>query len=144
MSRISKFLEKPVPKMDRYDKYVVIFMKIVAGVPHELKRKRIKPYITKVSFRNFSAPFIIETPTYRRRNTYYYQFDIEKGQMFSVGTKSPIDLAFMNLILEGSTIKQLVSSVERVKIGMVIIYMIMGIAMGAGLGYIIGNFAPMP
>ena len=74
----------------------------------------------------------------------YYQFDIEKGQMFSIGQKSPIDLAFMNLVLEGSTIKQLVSSVERVKIGMVIIYMIMGIAMGAGLGYIIGNFAPMP
>ncbi|MCJ7817421.1 MAG: hypothetical protein MUP60_01105, partial [Candidatus Thorarchaeota archaeon] len=59
-------------------------------------------------------------------------------------SKSPMSLTLINEVLEGSTIKQLLASVERVKSTTLIVYLLLGLIMGVGFGYIIGNFVPIP
>lgn len=130
--------------IDRYDKRKVHFVKSIANVPTRIKTRKIKSPGRYITFKNHTFEFDIAKPAYRIRNIFYYIVDIDKGQICfpeaAINASAP---ELLDKIVRRSLAKQLVSSVEKMPLSEVLLYILLSVGMGAGLGYILGNFFPM-
>jgi len=129
-------------KLDLNDKYKVVLIRKVSGVYCEVKRQNIKVHQKEVSYRGGRFPFDIGNPTVRRKNTYLYYVDIKKGQInFEQEGKNATEVTpeMMEKIIYESVVGQMVSGLEKVKMGPVIVYVILTAGMCLALGYIIGS-----
>jgi len=128
-------------KLDLNDKYKVVLIRKVSGVYCEVKRQRIKIHQKEVSYRGGKFTLDIGNPTVRRKNTYLYFVDITKGQISLEGTENlhKVTPEMMQIIMEDEVIGQMVSGLEKVKMGPVIVYVILTAGMCLALGYIIGS-----
>ena len=131
-------------KLDTKDRYKVIIVRMVSGVLHVIKRKRIRIHTKEVSYRKARYTFDISKPIYRRKNTYYYMVDIKRGQItvknYKLGGNN-VPPEMIESILYESIVQQTVSGLENLKLGAILIYVILAAGMALACGYILGiNF----
>lgn len=143
MNLSRRLKNEPDFRVDKIDKYKVQFVRMMSGVPTIVSTRRIKKFQTEVSIKRSSFAIDFNHPSYRKKNTYYYLFDIEKGQMFYGSIDSKIMAEIVHLVVTKSGIRQLVTSVEKKKMGDILLYVILSIIVGLMGGYILGNILPM-
>ena len=129
--------------IDNKDRRRILFVRLQSGILTVLKKKNIMGSTKMVSF--LKNTFDIDTgkPAFRSKNTFYYLVDIQKGQLWFESSEPPISPSIIHKVLKESTVSQLVSGLDTRGMMGSILYLIIGIAIGALGGYIIGNLAPM-
>src|SRR4030042_4497801 len=134
---------EPDFELDKTDKHKVKFVRMISGFPDVIKTKKIKKFVTEVTLRDNTFAIDFNKPSYREKNTFYYLFDVSKGQMFFNLSDFGGPKGLTYLILRRSLIRQLVSGMEKRKLGEVLIFILLAIGVGVSLGYILGNVLPM-
>jgi len=124
------------------DKRRILWCRMFGGLPYVLKSVRVVAHTDKVKFRDMAFPFDITKPSYKRKRTFFYLVDIKKGQIYYKHSDAIMDSELIDLILNQSICKQLVSSLESLRLKDILLYVILTLGTGLPLGYIIGNFLP--
>lgn len=143
MTILRKLRVEPDFGIDKTDKYKVKFCRMISGVPSVVSTRRIKKFSTVVHEHGLSFGIDFNKPTYRQKNTYYYMFDIENGQMLVGTAGQTISPALTNMIVKKSGIRQLIMGMEKRKLGDILIYILLAIACGVMGGYLLGTAFPM-
>ena len=138
-----KFRMRPDFRFDHTDKYKVKFVRMISGVPSVVSIRRIKRFETSVSVKGMSFAIDFDAPTYRQKNTLYYVFDVELGQMQFIPPEPGVYPALNHLLLKRAGIRQLVMGMEKRKLADILIYIILAIAVGIMGGYLLGLAFPM-
>lgn len=143
MSIFRNLKVEPDFEMDKRDKHKVKFVRMVSGFPDVIKTKKIKKFVTHVTLRDNTFAIDFNKPSYREKNTFFYLFDVSKGQMFFTPSDFGGPKGLTYLILRRNIIRQIVSGVEKKKLGEVLIYILLAVASAIPIGYILGNILPM-
>lgn len=131
-------------RLNRKDKRIVLFVTKISGIETVVKRKAMKPHEENIQFRGgTSFPFDINQPAFRNKQTFYYLVNIHTGQKTFDSSKIPISIKLFDMIMRQEIVAQIVGALKKRPMFENIIMVLMGIGMGAGIGYIIGNFLPM-
>jgi hypothetical protein len=132
-------------QLDRNDKYKVKFVHMVSEVPHVLSTRKVKKFQSSVSEKGMTFTLDWNQPAYRQKNTFFYMIDIEKGQLLinARDEQKVVSPEATHMVIKRSGIRQLVMSMEKRKMGEIILYVILGVIAGVLGGYILGNVLPM-
>lgn len=126
------------------DQYVAVFVKTINGVITIQGRKKFKINIDVVTFRGKSFHVDTKTVSYRVKNKFVYLINLDGGQqvVFMNDDDKVKNSELANLVVEKKVIAQLVAGLVSVgKQPWVVI--IIALALGICLGYIIGNALPL-
>ena len=132
-------------RIDRNDKYKVKFVHMVSEVPHVLSTRTVKKFQTSVSEKGMTFTIDFNQPAFRQKNTFFYMIDIEKGQLLinARDEQKVVSPEATHMVIKRSGIRQLVMSMEKRKMGEIILYVILGVIAGMLGGYIVGNILPI-
>lgn len=126
------------------DQYIVVFVKTINTTLTVQGRKKIKINIDTVTFRGKSFHIDTKTVAYRVKNKFIYLINIDGGQqvVFMSDEDKIKNSELANLVVEKKVVAQLVAGLVTVgKQPWVVI--IIALALGICLGYIIGNALPL-
>jgi hypothetical protein len=124
---------------DRKDKKRLLIVRDISGIPTLVKKMKILGRTDKVRYGKKSFPFDMSAPTYRSRNTFYYVLDVDDGQMTLKNTLSPVSPNLLDIVMNRHVIKDLVSGLESTKFSELLLYILMALACGIPVGFIIGQ-----
>lgn len=129
-------------------KYVVVFCVIEANTFNFISSKAIKPDTTKIQYGDKKVFIVdLENPTYRKGKTRFFCMDINAEQIHFKRTKEneSVSPRVHSMILEDSIIEQLARATTIApKVKFDIIALIIGLSIGALIGFIIKIFVPLP
>lgn len=128
------------------DQYVAVFVKRINRVLTVQGRKKFKINIEHLTFRGKSYHIDTRLVSYRNKNKFLYQIDIDTGQQIVFENKAEADEVkdsdLANLVVEKKVVAQLVAGL--VSVGKIPwIWGVVFIALGVAVGYIIGNVLPL-
>jgi hypothetical protein len=133
------------PILDWPDKRSIWYVRHIVGVPTVVKKKKnIKTSISQVKFRDKVFTFDISKPAFRWKNYWYYLVDIDSGQMWFGSPPPAIAPELLDAVLVRKLGQQLVSALETASIFQNLVMILVFIGLGIAIGYIMGNFVPMP
>ena len=125
----------------RKDKYIGVLCININGIRSRLKSKRFDPLKPCIQFNSEIFNVDVKFPIYKRGNKFYYYFEKGKGQVFSKTDKlAGNELVVKSLFLEELP-RQLTTNLDKssnIDINN-IIFAIMGLLAGTGLGYMIAG-----
>jgi hypothetical protein len=116
---------------------------MISGVPSVVSIRKIKRFETSVSVKGMSFAIDFNSPTYRQKNTLFYVFDVESGQMQFVPPEPGVYPALNHMLLKRAGIRQLVMGMEKRKLADILIYIILSIGVGLMGGYLLGLVFPL-
>ena len=122
-------------------KYIAVFLMKEQNTYNIIGRKLFKPTSDSLNYKGNSYIFKVSTPTYSKGLKLFFFLDMEsKKQLLFVKNKSDdIDTEVIDLILSKKIIKQLTSELGGIDFKITIFYLIIGLAIGGMIGYIIGS-----
>lgn len=126
--------------------YRVLYMRRISGILTIVGRKNIKPSTETVNFKGKTFEIDFAHPYYRNKKRVLFAIDVDLGtQILDAETKDDrFSPALMDGIITDKIVEQVVSTVNREKLMTgPIIFIIMALALGICLGYIIGSYYPM-
>ena len=124
-------------------KYFVIFVIRQQGTWTRIGRKRFHPSKEEIKFRRFGT-FLINSanPTYIRGLKLFYFADVKGGESICFkGNKGAVmDPKTADLVLTRKIVSQLTTNLSSDKLKLNVMTLILGIAMGGLIGYIVAGF----
>ena len=128
---------EPDFQIDRKDKYKVKFVRVISGTPNVVSVKKIRKFTNTVHEKDMSFVIDFNCPTYREGNTFWFMFDIERGQLVIDASGKIVAPSLNHMILKRQGIRQLVMSTEKRKMMDIIVYIILAIAVGIMGGFLL-------
>jgi hypothetical protein len=125
--------------IDGKDKRKIFYVRNMNGILSVLMRKNLKINAVTAGLKGRTFPFDIGRPAFRNKNTFYYIVDVEKGQInFNTDIKPPVAPELWDAVMNRHIIKDLVSSLESPEIWASLLYIILALVAGLGLGAVLG------
>ena len=129
--------------MNKKKKYYVIFVVRQQGTWTRIGRKKFSPSKEAIKFRKFGT-FLVNSanPTYMRGLKLFYFVDAKgKENICFKGDKgSIIDAKTADMLLTRKIVSQLTTNLSSDKLKLNVMTLILGVAMGGLIGYIIAGF----
>lgn len=124
----------------RKAKYLAIYCVDVGGVNQRMMRKRFKPNVKEISFKNETFIVDISKPICRTsKGTYEYHFLRGKGQIIISTQDSPVSPEYTFALLKREYVSQLVAGMNIKALGTELyIWALMGALAGLGAGIAVG------
>lgn len=124
----------------RKAKYLAIYCTDVGGVNQRIARKRFKPNIKEISFKDETFIVDISKPISRTsKGTYEYHFLRGKGQVIISTQQAPVSPEYVFALLKREYVSQLVAGMNIKALGTELyIWAIMGALAGIGVGVALG------
>jgi hypothetical protein len=121
----------------------VKFIKPMNGIPYVIGTKKISPTADRISFRKTTFEFDVGAPSYKQGRTFIYLVDIKHGQLTMSKHDMPVSPELIHATLRSSVISQLTSSLDRLDVWNLLMYIIVGVCMALPLGYVLGLALPI-
>lgn len=129
--------------MNKKKKYYVIFVVRQQGTWTRIGRKRFHPSKEGVKFRKFGT-FLVNSanPTYIRGLKLFYFVDVkgEENICFKGDKGSIVDPKVADMILSKKIVSQLTTNLSSDKLKLNVMTLILGVAMGGLIGFIIAGY----
>lgn len=125
------------------DKYVIAFCKGTAQLPIIIGKKKVKATSDLVRYKKHTYPIDLHTPTYKRKSSFVYLFDIDEGQQKLKSNEQEFSKVLTDATFTDQIGKQLVAGLGKPSMSGDLIVGILCIIMGVAIGYILGNLLPM-
>lgn len=126
------------------EKYIAIYTIDVGGMRQRIGKKRFKPTAKLITFRKDGPyPINLNEANYRSGRKIIYIFERGKGQYVGQSSKLSGTEPVLKTLFFDELPKQLVSGMERKSLldFDVLIFVLLSLIAGAGLGYIIAGVA---
>ena len=121
------------------DKNKLLYARNKGGILTVVSSKKISMNVTLVGTKGHQFAFDSSKPLFRIRNTFFYIVDLKNGQLTFDKPTKPFSPKLWDAIMNQHIIKDLVSGLQNVQFKQMIFYLIIGIAIGTPVGYILGN-----
>jgi hypothetical protein len=125
------------------DKYVIAFCKGTANLPIIIGKKKVRASAELVKFKKHIYPIDIKVPTYKRKSSFIYLYDIDDGQQKLMGNQQEFSKVLTDATFTDHIGQQLVAGLGKPSFTKDILLSIVCILMGLAFGYILGNALPL-
>ena len=131
------------------EKRKVIFVRNINGMLVSTgKSKFVSPDVTSIKFKignkTKTHALNISKPNLYSAKRWVYFVDVERGQIPDFyQANSPVSAEYIDTMVSKSTVRNLVSRVEKSKISDYLVYIILTLCAGIPVGYILGLVLPI-
>jgi hypothetical protein len=122
------------------DKNKLLYVRQKSGILTVTASRKISMSEKLVGMKGHQFAFDSSKPAFRIKNTFYYVVDLEKGQLDFDKNKKAFSPKLWDAIMNQHIVKDLVSGLQNVQFKQMVFYLLIGIAIGTPIGYIIGQF----